>query len=940
VLNEDKRYIVGIDLGTTNSAVSYVDLQAQGSQARKIQLFPVPQMTGAGEVTRLSVLPSFLYIPGEYDIPKESLNTEWCTAEGNFAGAFARDHGAKVPARLVASAKSWLCHANADRQAPILPYGAGEEIRKVSPVTATAAYLNHIRKAWNRSNTDDAFHLEHQLVIITVPASFDEVARELTVQAATAAGLKEVILLEEPLAAFYSWLMKHEKTWRDHVAPGELILVCDVGGGTTDFTLIYLRDVDGHPRFERIAVGDHLILGGDNIDLALARSIESQFPPNALSMGGDRWKSLCHQCRQAKEHLLDGSAESHKITLMGSGSQLIAGTLTANLDSQSAAQVVLDGFFPLSDPSPKTSGSLRQGIMEFGLPYEPEPAVTRHIGWFLDRHRAEVETLLDKPVPNPDCILFNGGSLKPGIIQDRIRQAIGHWFGPSLDIKAEKEQEQEASQPRVLDNPDPDLAVALGAAYYGLVKLGQGVRVGSGSPRAYYLGIAPSEADQVQEVSRAICVVERGLEEGTDIQLHGHQFDVLANQPVSFDIFSSSYRSGDRCGDLITIDDTLTPLAPIQTVIQFGKKGVQTRLPVEIAAGYTEMGVLSLWCQSMTSPHRWQLQFQLRSQAGPVEVADQEVFDTQVVEAAADLVRQTFTHQGNTNALKTLTKDLAAHVERPRDQWPLTFIRNLADTLIDLSRERAHSPMHEVRWLNLLGYCLRPGMGDGLDPQRIKKLWAVYMQGLNHPGHTQAQSEWWILWRRVAAGLAAGQQRQFLQDVTPLLFHGKKAPKKTAPQQRLEIWMALANMEHLHLKDKLKCGRQLLGEIKPKTATPQHFWSLGRFGARELLYSSVDRVIAAKQVVPWINTLLIFKSAQPKAVGAALVQLARKTGDMTRDVETSVVEAIVDWISGQSYARKQRDVHLDALTRVVPVARQEQGAIFGESLPAGIVLRS
>jgi molecular chaperone DnaK (HSP70) len=929
LISEDKRYIIGIDLGTTNSAVSYVDLKAEDLQTRRIKRFPIPQMTGPGEVTRLPVLPSFFYIPGEYDIPTESLNPEWCTPEGNLVGAYARDHGAKVPARLVSSAKSWLCHSNADRQAPILPYGAGREIRKISPVAATAAYLNHIRMAWNRGHVEDDSQLEQQLVIVTVPASFDEVARELTVQAAAAAGLTDVILLEEPLAAFYSWLMTHEKQWKDFVTPGELILVCDVGGGTTDFTLIYLRDVDGHPRFERIAVGDHLILGGDNIDLALARRIETQFPPNALSLGGDRWKSLCHQCRQAKERLLDGHAENQKITLMGSGSKLIANTLSAALNRETAAATVLEGFFPLAEPSAKADQAARQGIMEFGLPYEPEPAVTRHLGWFLERHQADVSKLLDKPRPEPDCILFNGGSLKPQIIQDRIRSAIGHWFGKPAD--------DAEGLPRVLDNPEPDLAVSLGAAYYGLVKLGQGVRVGSGSPRSYYLGVTRADdADSTQAVPQAMCLVERGLEEGTDIQLHERQFEVLANQPVSFDIYSSSYRSGDRCGDLVAIDETLTLLAPIQTIIQFGKKGVQTQLPVEIAAGYTEMGTLSLWCQSMSSPHRWQLQFQLRSQTGPLDVADQEVFETAVVDEARAIVRRTFSNARDTAALQSLIKNLAAHVDRPKDQWPLTFIRSLADELIDLSRQRQHSPMHESRWLNLLGFCLRPGMGDGLDPQRIKKIWPIYIQGLCHPNHPQAGSEWWILWRRVAGGLAPGQQRQFFQDVTPLLFHGKKAPKKLAPQQRLEIWMALANMEHLQPKDKIKCGRQLLSEIKPKTAVPQHVWSLARLGARELLYGSVDRVIPAKQAAAWIQALLEKTWPQPKPIAAALAQLARKTGDRTRDLDPAVIDAAADWLSRDP----KFENNLRHLREIIPIARQEQGAIFGESLPAGIVLKS
>ena len=628
---DDQRYIIGIDLGTTNSAAAYVDLQAQEGGDKRIKLFPIPQMTGPGEVSRLPVLPSFLYIPGDYDISKESLSDDWTGDDHTFAGAFARDHGAKVPARLVSSAKSWLCHANADRKAPILPWGTSAEVQKVSPVYATAAYLKHIRRAWNQAHRQEEAWLQDQVVIITVPASFDEVARELTLEASAMAGMGPVILLEEPLAAFYSWLMANERQWDQFVKPNELVLVCDVGGGTTDFTLIYLREVDdGSPRFERIAVGDHLILGGDNIDLALARHIELQFSHKQHSAGGDRWKNLCHQSRQAKEALLEGKAESSKITLMGTGSQLIAGTLAATLKREDATRLVLDGFFPLAAAGPQICGSQRKGITEFGLPYEQEPAVTRQLGWFLEQHRQDVANLLNKERPEPDVILFNGGSLKPAVIQERIRDAVRHWFG-----------QPDEQLPRVLQNPDLDLAVALGAAYYGLVKLGHGVRVGSGSPRAYYLGVAKKSDEHGRaEPNQALCIVERGLEEGSDIEMQSHRFEVLANQPVSFEIYSSSYRSGDRCGDLVTVDDTLTALPPIQTVIQYGKKGAQTQIPIHIAARYTELGTLALWCQSLISSHRWQLQFHLRSLATAAEVADQEIFDAEVVNDMRAMVRR------------------------------------------------------------------------------------------------------------------------------------------------------------------------------------------------------------------------------------------------------------------------------------------------------------
>lgn len=919
----DQRYIVGIDLGTTNSAVAYVDLQAEADRSRT-QVFAIPQLTGPGEISGLAMLPSFLYIPGEYDISKEALSMPWQTSQDHFAGAFARDQGAKIPARLVASAKSWMCHDNADRRARILPWGADEEVAKVSPVQAAAAYLSHIRHAWNRAHTDADEALERQIVIVTVPASFDEVARELTLEAAVAAGLPRVILLEEPLAAFYSWLMTHEKDWNRTIRPNELILVCDVGGGTTDFTLIYLKETKGRLGFERLAVGDHLILGGDNIDLALARRLEVQFARKKYALRGDRWKRLCHQSRRAKERILGGETDTETITILGEGGKLVGGTISATLTRDDVEKTVLDGFFPVVASTTPNQQARRKGITEFGLPYEQEPAITRHLGWFLEQHGKDVDTYLDKARPKPDLILFNGGALKPHVIQEQIRQAIGSWFGSGPD-----------DLPRVLENPEPDLAVSLGAAYYGLVKIGRGVRVGSGSPRSYYLEVDPqSDQDRPQ----ALCLVERGLEEGSQIELQQYQFDVLANRPVTFNIYSSSYRSGDRLGDLIQIDDSLTALAPIQTIIQYGRKGVKTRIPIHVVVRYTEVGTLSLGCQSLISDHQWQLQFQLRSTPAAADVADQEVYDTALVDEARALIRRAFKDTGVGRQLESVAKDLTQLVDQPRRQWPLTFIRALADELLQLHDVRHHSALHESRWLNLLGYCMRPGMADGADPIRMKAIWRLHGQGPCHPNHVQVRSEWWIMWRRVAAGLTPGQQRQFIQDLAPLLMPKKSAPRKIPPQERLEMWMALANMEHLNAGEKARWGRALLGELKPNKSKPQHFWSLSRIGSRELLYGPVDRVIPPAQVSSWIDTLLKTKWREANPVIAALVQMARKTGDRTRDLDLSLVDHIIQWIADNAQKDASVANHAKYLQEVVPVARQDESLIFGETLPAGIVL--
>jgi molecular chaperone DnaK (HSP70) len=930
-LDLDKRYIIGIDLGTTNSAVSYVDLHATDSKQRKINLFQVPQLTGPGEISRLPVLPSFLYLPGRYDISREAVQISWRNISGrengavSFVGAFARDHGVKVPARLVCSAKSWLCHANVDRRARILPWGSGDDVFKVSPVQAASAYLSHIRDAWNslRGDDEDAF-MENQLVIITVPASFDEVARDLTVEAAALSGLHTVTLIEEPLAAFYSWLIRHEQEWDRHVSPGQLILVCDVGGGTTDFTLITLREAEGSPRFERIAVGDHLILGGDNIDLALARRLEVQFGKRQKSLRGDRWKSLCHQCRQAKEAILNGLQDRCKITIMGEGTKLIADTLSAELTRNDVEETLLQGFFPVMERQVRRETLPKAGISEFGLPYEQEPAITKHLGWFIDRHRKDIETVLNREDPSPDWILFNGGSLKPGLIQERIRQAVRQWFGIGND-----------ELPKVLENQDPDLAVALGAAYYGLVKIGRGVRVGSGSARAYYLGVSKTEeARACSGEKHAVCLVERGLEEGSTIELKDKKFEVLANQPVVFDIYSSSYRAGDRCGDIVKIDDSLSVLPPIQTVVQFGKKGKKTRLPVQIEGEFTEMGTISLWCRSLVSTHRWRMQFQLRQMDAPAAVSDQEVLDESLIAAAKGVVREAFQENTDVTRLDVLVKEISRILEMPKEKWPLTVIRAIADELIAIENTRCVSGPYESRWLNLTGFCMRPGFGEGFDPQRINRIWKFYREGLRFPNHVQSRSEWWIFWRRIAGGLKAGQQRQFIQELTPLIF-GKKAGKgKLHLQEAIEIWMAVANMELLLAKDKIRWGRQLLSEMSPGKAVPQQFWALSRLGARTLLYGPVDRVIPPDEVSRWIEHLLETPWKNPRSAGIAIAQMARKTGDRARDVDQDLIDKITSWMPTDDDLR----AHRKYLEKVVGMEKQEESTIFGESLPSGIVI--
>ncbi len=925
----DKPFVIGIDLGTTNCAVSCVDLRKMSKEGllrqdmekkEAITIFNIPQLTGPGEFTRSDMLPSFLYLPGEYDISKESLRHPWKKSHDRFAGVFARDHGAQIPSRLVSSAKSWLCHSGVDREAKILPWGAGG-VEKVSPVTATAQYLKHIRRAWNYYIKDEDLFLENQAVVITVPASFDETARDLTLKASLEAGFgNSVILLEEPLAAFYSWLIAHEGNWHEKVGLNELILVCDVGGGTTDFSLITLKTSRGTPRFERVAVGDHLVLGGDNIDLALAGLVESRFKTKT-KLSADKLKTLCHRCRGAKERLLEKQDKAVRITLKGEGRSLIAGTLAADLTYEDLEQVLMNRFFTPVEPGKAYPAEQGQEMGEGGLLYEKDTAITRHLIHFLEKHRQDIRAFSQRNDPVPDYILFNGGTLKPGMIQERIREVICEYYGC-----------EQGQGPSILENNLPYLAVGIGASYYGLVKQGMGVRVGSGSPRGYYIKVSTKEV----EPPKAVCFVERGLDEGSHIELCDHEFEVRTNQPVSFDVYSSSYRSGDKAGTVVDIDGTLTPMPPVRTVINFGKKETTRLIPVSIEAQYTEMGTLAMNCRSRVSDHQWALHFQLRDSVPATGGIQTDIFDSELIEQANDHIRRVFLASTKDEAeINQVVRAVEKTTGRGKGKWPMSFLRTVADTLLDMRETREKSAVHEARWLNLTGFCMRPGFGDAFDENRIKKIWKVYLSGPVFEKSKQNRLEWWIFMRRIAGGLKAGQQRQFFQNVSSELMVKKNDKIKISPQEWSEMWMAMANMERLLVKDKIALARFVFTHLVPGKNGRHFLWVLSRLGARELLYGSNDRVVPPGEVFNWMKRLFKMKWPEDDQPETALAQMGRMTGDRTRDLDTGQAEMLTKWLEGRNAGPEL----VRLVNEKVRIRESEHRSQFGEGLPEGLVLK-
>ncbi|HZD47496.1 MAG TPA: Hsp70 family protein [Silvibacterium sp.] len=606
------KYIVGIDLGTTNSALARCDVNAE--EDSRIEVLGIPQLVNPNEVAERTLLPSFLYIPGEFDFPKGSIALPWDSEPKLVIGELARKRGAESPNRLVASAKSWLSYAGVDRTAPILPWQAPEEVRKVSPVEASAQFLQHLRTVWDSGPAagQPELALAEQDVLLTVPASFDEEARELTRRAAEQAGLQHVTLLEEPQAAFYAWLESQGDTWRSRIKVGDLVLVCDVGGGTTDFSLITVSEENGELTLKRVAVGDHILLGGDNMDLALARLLQQRLEASGNRV--DTWQlhGLWHQCRMAKEKLFaSAKTQSAPVTLLGKGTKLIGGTIKTELTRDDLDQILVKGFFPEVASSELPARQRRVGFQELGLPYAVDPAITKHLARFLSeqaRNSPESASIRRgrSGLACPTHILFNGGVMKAAVLRDRVVEVLNSWLREEgLDALGEEQ---------ILEAPDLEHAVARGAAYYGKARGGRGVRIRSGASRTYYIGIesAMPAVPGMEAPLKALCVVPFGMEEGTEATIPGREFGLVVGEPAEFRFLNSSVRKQDQVGSLLEDwGDEIEELGPLEVTLNLdGQQG--TVVPVRLETRVTEIGTLEVWCLSRDGQQRWKLELNIR----------------------------------------------------------------------------------------------------------------------------------------------------------------------------------------------------------------------------------------------------------------------------------------------------------------------------------------
>ncbi|HTM47907.1 MAG TPA: Hsp70 family protein [Bryobacteraceae bacterium] len=603
----EPRYVIGIDLGTTNCSLASADSSAapDAFSLPPVALMSVPQLVNPGEVGEEFLLPSALYLPGSMDFPEGSLALPWNSAPGFVVGRLAQKRGVENAGRLISSAKSWLSQAGVDRTSAILPWSATAGVEKLSPVEASRRYLEHLRDAWNSKMPDAPF--AEQQALVTVPASFDAVARELTLSAAEQAGFRNVILLEEPQSAFYAWIERHPG-WRERVKAGDLILVVDIGGGTTDFTLIAVTEREGELALDRVAVGEHILLGGDNMDLALARTVERQLAEKGARLDGLQLHALWHNCRVAKEKLLEpgSKAKDEPVTILGKGTGLVGGTIKAKLLRSDLEAVLRDGFFPMVSSHDEPQRQRRVGLQEIGLPYAADAAITKHMARFLRQQASTAEHGAVRRGPSglaaPTHVLFNGGVFNAGLLRDRTIDVLNSWL---------KEEKMPAIEP--LSGEDLMHAVARGAAYYGLARRGRGVRIRGGVPRTYYVGIESSmpAVPGIPNPVKALTVAPFGMEEGTDSVIPNREFGLVVGEPAEFRFFGSASRKNDPIGAMIEdFSQDLEELSPMEVNLP-AAEGIGSIVPVSLETVVTETGLLQLWCVARDG-RRWKLEFNVR----------------------------------------------------------------------------------------------------------------------------------------------------------------------------------------------------------------------------------------------------------------------------------------------------------------------------------------
>lgn len=919
------RFAIGIDLGTSNSVLAYVDLLAEPSRADvpTVTVLDIPQRDATGVERLQPVLPSVLFIP---PVAEPGVLPE--------VGQFARDQAEYLPGRVVQSAKSWLAYGMMEsRENACLPWGS-EEIppeERWSPVDASAVFLRTLKEAWDRqiaSHTAE-YSFASQDITVTVPASFDEAATRLTLEAASRAGFPgDVRLLEEPQAAFYSWLgepgsvSELSALLREHGATGAdsvQILVCDVGGGTSDFSLFGVTpDASGAPLpvIRRLAVSDHLLLGGDNIDLALALECESRLTENATSLTPSQRSFLLFQARRVKEELLadDVDADDDRvihIALPGTGQSLFASARSAPVARKMLRSMVLDGFFPFCEADAVPAASVT-GLREWGLPYVADSAITRHLAHFLRGRRV-------------DAVLFAGGTLTPSSLRARVADVIESWQG---------------RRPRILAAPRMELAIAEGAAYYGFLSRTARRRIEADYGRTLYVELFRDNPDELPSL---LCIMPRGVRVNERVRLTERRFHLLAGRRVRFQIYSSTARENDAPGQIVRgLDETLTALPPVETMIEVPGNPAGA-VEVEIEAVLNELGRLELYCVSVgdVDDQKWQLTFNLRREhaalaerAGAGDAAAPAALDDVKLREASAAILALFGKKKTAESDSQSPKRLVANLERiigvRREEWSPPVLRSMWMPLAEGMTRRGRSLAHETAWLALAGFLLRPGYGYPGDDARVRDLWRVFQLGLSFPKEAAAVTQWWIMWRRVSGGLPADAQRA--------LFAKLRNPLREKRGDLPEMARLASSLERLTFDDRREIGDQLLTRITARTpvAVEHLIWSLGRLASRTGAYAGSAHVLPRELVEPWCERILQLDWQAPGfgELSQFAAEACRVVNDPRRDVDDRIRLRMLE----RMRATRATGEQIRRVEQFIPLDRADIERLYGEELPAGLIL--
>jgi molecular chaperone DnaK (HSP70) len=928
------RFSIGIDLGTTNCALAFVPLHGE----TRSEILDIPQWETLSAITEFPVLPSFLYLPEEAAAAQlrdgEADNEEWVV------GLLARKKAAESPGRVVHSAKSWLCHHTSDRSARFLPWGSDDITRtsKISPVRASALILNHLEQAWNRRFADAGteFEFDRQEITVTVPASFDAAAQRLTLMAALEAGFPESVrLLEEPQAAFYCWLEQHDfatdltsKLTNDRDGTHQ-ILVVDIGGGTSDFSLFEVRSQAGGsaPRIKREAVGDHILLGGDNVDLAIAHLLEPRLTGERGKLSGTEWDDLVARCRDLKETLLTGDGrpdEPCAISLPGRGSGLVAALRTAQLTRTEIETLLLDGFFPecAAQAYPyRTHAALK----EWGLPYASDCAVTRHLADFL-RGR-----------PRVDAILFNGGSLRPLILRERICQQVAKWQG---DLP-----------PLALENADPELAVARGAALFGKVLHRGTERIEAGAARAVFLEVARNRAPEAAEPAppSLLCVLPRGASSDQRFEITGLPLEVQTNHLARFQAYYSTRDDASKAGDIADWSEAdhyaLPPLQTVINVTDFAPGTTADTLPVTLIASANELGLLQVSCVSAdpSISQSWPLEFNLRpheqdgqhaAKTAAVSVDAKPNVTAQALGAARARIKQLFDRPSKQREMLTATRllrNLEQLLEKPKSEWNAALVRALWPALESCMARRKESADHEETWLMLAGFLLRPGFGAAADHFRIDSLWRLHEQGLYFAGKRSKVQEY-VLWRRVAGGLERQRQEQILAPELDKI----RTQKKVAP----ELIRLAGSLERLPIQAKTELANLFINAASNLARENKHcapyLGALGHILSRAPLYAGPETVVSPDLVERAYEALRTLDWAAPELaeVQTLFLRAARVVGSRSFDLPKALRQRIAAKLENAGVSPQRTG----KLKEFVPVGGAERISLHDESLPPGLIL--